>query len=190
MTDTNVVPFLFEGDTLVRSIDRDGEPWFIATDICRALGIQQATRAVQPLDEDEKGMISVHTPGGPQDLLIVSEGGLYTLILRSRAATTAGTAAHRFRKWVTSELLPAIRKTGRYDPRHRQADDEMSQPLSEKRLIVNMFTKIGGPRAGAEKALQLGFKSVPAIEAMLAQKQFSFIVDLDEAPPAASEAIN
>lgn len=190
MTDTSVVPFLFEGDTLIRKVNQNDEPWFDAGDICRALGIKNPSMAVRRLDQDEKGLRETDTPGGKQDVLLVSESGLYALVLRSHMAMKPGTKAHRFRKWVTSELLPAIRKTGRYDRRHRQADDEMSQPLSEKRLIVNMFTKIGGPRAGAEKALQLGFKSVPAIEAMLAQKQFSFVVDLDEAPPAASEAVN
>ena len=78
----------------------------MATDVCRAIGIKQATRAVESLDDDEKGMSSTHTPGGFRSLLIVSEGGLYTLILRSRAATTPGTVQHRFRKWVTSEVLP------------------------------------------------------------------------------------
>jgi prophage antirepressor-like protein len=59
-------------------------------------------------------MCSTDTPGGPQEVVIVSESGLYTLILRSRTATTPGTVQHRFRRWVTSEVLPAIRKTGTY----------------------------------------------------------------------------
>lgn len=192
MTDLHLVPFLFEGDSLIRVEDRNGDPWFVATDVCRTLGIRNAAQAVLPLDEDEKGICSIDTPGGVQELLVVSEGGLYTLILRSRLATTPGEPAHRFRRWVTSELLPTIRKTGKYDPRRRPDSvmDEMLLPIPEKRHIVNMFTRIGGPRAGAEKALQLGFKSVPALDAILAQKQFSFVVDLDESGPSEPAAVN
>ncbi|MGL4490511.1 MAG: BRO-N domain-containing protein [Rhizobiaceae bacterium] len=105
--------FAFE-EHLVRLIMIDDQPWFIATDICRILDINQATRAVEKLDDDEKGVTSIHTLGGKQEVLTVSEGGLYTIILRSRAATTPGSVAHRFRRWVTAEVLPAIRRTGSY----------------------------------------------------------------------------
>jgi len=88
---------------------QDGEPWFVAADVCRVLGIKQATRAVESLDEDERGVTITHTPGGDQRMLIVSESGLYALIFRSRKPV-----AKKFRKWVTAEVLPAIRRTGRY----------------------------------------------------------------------------
>lgn len=190
MTETNVVPFLFEGENLIRVIDRQGEPWFLAADICRSLNVKNASQAVTGLDDDEKATITLCNNEGGQRV-IVSESGLYALVLRSHAAMRPGTTAHRFRKWVTSELLPAIRKTGTYGSGRLQDEtDEMSLSFSEKRLIVNMFTKIGGPRAGAEKALQLGFKGVPALDAVLAQKQFTFVVDLDETPPTVSEAVN
>lgn len=109
MTETNITPFLFEGESLVRVTHVDGQPMFVAADVCRILGIQQATRAVENLDDDEKGVSSIHTPGGPQDVLVVTESGLYALIFRSRKP-----AAVRFRKWVTGEVLPSIRKTGSY----------------------------------------------------------------------------
>lgn len=109
-----VTPFLFDGETLVRVVNRDGDPWFVAADVCACLEIKQASHAVESLDDDEKSVSLRHTPGGMQEVPIVSEGGLYTLILRSRKATTPGTVQHRFRKWVTSEVLPAIRKTGGY----------------------------------------------------------------------------
>lgn len=104
-----VVPFAF-GESLVRVVTRDGQPWFVAVDVCRVLGIRDAHDAVKGLDEDEKGTDVIRTPGGDQQLLIVSESGLYALILRSRKQ-----AARKFRKWVTSEVLPTIRKTGRYE---------------------------------------------------------------------------
>lgn len=115
---TLVQNFVFDDDQPhgLRVVMRGDEPWFVAKDVCAVLGIEQATRAVEPLDDDEKGVSSIHTLGGEQQALIVSEGGLYTLILRSRQATSPGSMAHRFRKWVTAELLPQLRRTGRYAP--------------------------------------------------------------------------
>lgn len=131
-----VVPFSFEGN-VVRTTTRDGDPWFVATDVCRTLGIQQATRAVDPLDDDEKGVSSIHTPGGTQDILVVSEGGLYTLILRSRLATKPGSVAHRFRRWVTAEVLPAIRRQGGYMV---AAPDETPEQLALRAMTVLQAT--------------------------------------------------
>jgi prophage antirepressor-like protein len=102
---------VFEFDSLqLRTTVVDGEPWFAATDICRILGISNTTMALRPLDDDEKGLRRIETPGGAQEINVVNESGLYTLIVRSDKP-----AAKPFRKWVTSEVLPAIRKTGRYD---------------------------------------------------------------------------
>ncbi|WP_142850696.1 BRO family protein [Telmatospirillum sp. J64-1] len=114
-----VTSFVFE-DQPVRSIQRDGEPWFVAADVCAVLDVQQPIRAIERLDEDERSKVSltnISSNGVKQEreFIIVSESGLYTLILRSRKATTHGTIQHRFRRWVTSEVLPAIRKTGRYE---------------------------------------------------------------------------
>lgn len=99
----------------IRVVMIDGEPWFVATDVCIALGIDRT--AIRRLDDDEKGVYLMHTPGGEQKIAIVSESGLYILILRCRDAVKPGTVPHRFRKWVTSEVLPSLRKTGSYsDP--------------------------------------------------------------------------
>ena len=109
-----VVPFGFDGKQ-VRVVVRDGEPWFAGVDVCAALGIVDSSQALSRLDDDEKGGgIQYPTLGGEQTLASVNEAGLYTLALRSRGAMTFGTVAHRFRKWVTGEVLPAIRKTGEY----------------------------------------------------------------------------
>lgn len=106
--------FSFDSSFNIRVIDQNGEPWFVAKDVCDALGLSNSRMALQALDDDEKGVSSTDTPGGMQELAIVNESGLYTLILRCRDATKPGTLPHRFRKWITSEVLPAIRKTGRY----------------------------------------------------------------------------
>jgi len=98
----------------LRVVMRAGEPWFVAADVCRILDLQNPTMAMEKLDADEKGLSSIDTPGGVQNVLVVSEGGYYTLVMRSRDATVPGSVAHRFRRWVTSNVLPSIRKNGGY----------------------------------------------------------------------------
>ena len=93
---------------------RDGEPWFVAKDLCTALEIKNSRDSLGALGEDEKGVALTDTLGGQQKVAIVSEGGMWTLVLRCRDAVTPGTVPFRVRKWVTSEVLPTIRKTGGY----------------------------------------------------------------------------
>ncbi|GIF14835.1 phage antirepressor KilAC domain-containing protein [Actinoplanes teichomyceticus] len=97
-------------DVEVRTVLVDGEPWFVAADVCAILNFRMASDALRNLDEDEKGYALVRTPGGEQRMSTVSESGLYALIFRSR-----NDSAKKFRRWVTDEVLPAIRKTGRYE---------------------------------------------------------------------------
>lgn len=102
-------PVTFDGHD-VTVLEHSGELWFVANEICDVLEIKQPHRAVAGLDDDEKGRHSMTTPGGPQQVTVISESGMYTLILRSRKPQ-----ARPFRRWVTHELLPAIRRTGRYE---------------------------------------------------------------------------
>ena len=97
----------------VRAIERDGEPWFVAADVCRALDVVNSRDAVARLDTDEKNTVVLTdgTPGNPQKT-IVNEPGLYTLILGSRKPE-----AKAFKRWVTHEVIPSIRKTGTYSTR-------------------------------------------------------------------------
>ncbi|WP_199228692.1 Bro-N domain-containing protein [Azospirillum sp. TSH100] len=120
----HLTPFLFEENHLLRSLMIDDEPWFVAVDVCRALGIANSRDAVNKLDDDEKGVGLTDTPGGQQEMAVISESGLYTVILRSRDATTPGTLSHRFRRWVTAEVLPAIRRTGAFRPQPQPLDLE------------------------------------------------------------------
>lgn len=179
-----VTPFLFEGENLLRVFDREGAPWFVAVDVCRTLGIQQATRAVEPLDDDEKGVSSIHTPGGFQEVLVISEGGLYTLILRSRDATKPGTIAHRFRKWVTGEVLPSIRKTGSYEqpaPISPPVDLAFPNwPLDEmrtKKSVSDLYLKLYGVRSAQWITPQMGFPAPPRS-----------LIDAGRQPPLIDEA--
>lgn len=95
----------------VRIIEQNGEPWFVAKDLCQILGIANSRDALTRLDEDEKSSVALTdgTPGNP-NTAIVSESGMYALVLSSRKP-----GAKPFRKWVTSEVLPSIRKTGQSD---------------------------------------------------------------------------
>ena len=87
----------------------DGEPWFVASDIAKALGYGHTPHMTRRLDDDEKGVRSVDTPGGKQSLTVVSEAGLYNAVLGSKIPE-----AKAFQRWVTHEVLPAIRRTGGY----------------------------------------------------------------------------
>lgn len=91
----------------VRTVEEDGEAWFVAKDVCDVLGIK--TEQTRRLDSDEKGLRFIQTPGGEQNMTVISESGLYTLIIRSNKPE-----AKQFRRWVTHEVLPDIRKHGMY----------------------------------------------------------------------------
>jgi anti-repressor protein len=104
----DLMPFTYEGAP-VRTIVVDGDVEFVAADVCRILGHTNPSAAVAGLDDDERGLRIVDTPSGAQQMVTVTEPGLYTLIIRSRKSE-----AKSFRRWVTHEVLPAIRKTGSY----------------------------------------------------------------------------
>lgn len=112
---TEIIPFDFE-EQAVRVVMRDGEPWFVAADVCRVLEIRNTSDAVLRLDDDERDMVNLNTLGltegirGNPNASIISESGLYALTVRSDKPE-----ARRFRKWITAVVLPSIRRTGRYD---------------------------------------------------------------------------
>jgi prophage antirepressor-like protein len=106
---SELTPFAFDGTNVRVITDEAGEPWFVAADVARILGYREARDLTRGLDEDEKGPQIVRTPGGEQSMTTVTEAGLYSAIMRSRVE-----AAKPFRRWVTHEVLPAIRKTGGY----------------------------------------------------------------------------
>lgn len=106
---TGVTPFRFPATgQQVRTIDLDGQPWFVAADVCAVLDLHPG-RALARIDDDEKGVRLTQTPGGMQSLGYVNEPGLYSLILGSRKPE-----ARAFKRWVTHEVLPTIRQTGAY----------------------------------------------------------------------------
>ncbi|HAW3289580.1 TPA: BRO-like protein [Escherichia coli] len=120
MANAQTAIFKFESVNPIRSIIIDGQPWFVAQDVCSALRIQNVTQALEKLDDDERSMFNIGHEHRVifdrrvKEINIISESGLYTLILRCRDAVTPGTIPYRFRKWVTGEVLPQIRRTGSY----------------------------------------------------------------------------
>nr|DAY71494.1 MAG TPA: repressor domain protein [Caudoviricetes sp.] len=110
MQATSLQRFFEENSNVcIRAQVINGEPWFVAKDVCQALLLKNPRQAISALDEDEKGVISMDTLGGRQKMNAVTESGLYELISQSRKPE-----AKPFRKWVTKEVLPALRKTGIY----------------------------------------------------------------------------
>lgn len=103
---------VFENPNLgkVRVVERNGEPWFVAVDVCRVLGIDDTGKAVSRLDDDELTRIKIGSGGQMREAYAVNESGLYALVLGSRKPE-----AKAFKRWVTHEVLPAIRRTGRYE---------------------------------------------------------------------------
>lgn len=99
-----------EKDVQLRTRVIDGNPWFVAKDLCEILELDDVRRAVEPLDDDEKLSGEILQSGQMRSMWLVNESGMYTLIIRSRKPE-----AKKFRKWVTGEVLPSIRKTGRYE---------------------------------------------------------------------------
>lgn len=102
-----IVAFDFESNDVRVVIGQDGEPRFVAADLLSTLNLDR--KALERLDDDEKGVSSIHTPGGQQEMTVVNESGLFNLVLGSRKPE-----AKRFKRWVTHEVLPSIRKTGSY----------------------------------------------------------------------------
>lgn len=109
----------------VRVIMRDGEPWFVAKDVCEILELGNPRSSVALLDDDEKGVHTMDTLGGPQAMVIISESGLYALIFRSRKPE-----AKAFSRWVRQEILPSIRKTGAYGLAAGSGVQELGKTIS------------------------------------------------------------
>lgn len=107
---STIMPLIFpETQKQVRVVLIDGDPWWVTSDVCRVLEIKNPSQALTGLDDDEKGLTTTETPGGSQRLSIINESGLYSMILRSRKAE-----ARAFKRWVTHEVIPSIRRTGAY----------------------------------------------------------------------------
>lgn len=114
----------------------DGEPWWVALDVCNVLEHSNSRMALERLDDDEKGVSSIYTPGGNQAMAVVNEPGLYTLVLGSRKPE-----AREFKRWITHDVIPAIRKHGMYFT-HATAEALMNDP----RALAQVFLALADER--------------------------------------------
>lgn len=130
--------FRYEGSE-IRTIERDGELWWVLKDVCTVFGEQNYRRVAANLDDDEKGVSQINTPGGPQSMTVVNESGVYTALFSMQPQKARGVTdeyikerqekLHDFTRWVTHEVLPSIRKTGSYSIEQRK-------PLSPAELLA------------------------------------------------------
>ncbi|CEG99581.1 phage antirepressor [Propionibacterium freudenreichii] len=141
----SILPFDYHGRE-VRVIDQDGEPWFVASDVSDVLGQSAASSITRMVDGTDKGLHKVQTPGGWQSVVIINESGLYTALIRSNHP-----GAKPFRRWVTDEVLPSIRKRGGY-----LTPAAAEQALTDPDFIIRLATELKTERARvaelAEKA--------------------------------------
>lgn len=181
----NSIPSVFSfKSSEVRTVILNNEPWFIASDVCSVLGMKNHREAIRHLDEDERGVISNDTPSSnqhgsfgtvKQEVSIINESGLYALVLRSRKPE-----AKPFIKWVTKEVLPAIRKTGQYiaAPYSVNASDTLTKEQQD--ALRNLLTESAKQRFPEDTKKQgafimrgwskmkahfkVGYREIPAIE--------------------------
>lgn len=132
-----IIPFSYD-DRPVRVVERDGDPWWVAKDVCNILDIVNIGNVLAALDDDEKDSIHI-TDGnrGNPNKAIVSEAGLYSLILRSRKPE-----ARAFKRWVTHEVLPSIRRRGGY-----LTPEAAEQALTDPDFIIRLATDLKAERA-------------------------------------------
>jgi BRO family, N-terminal domain len=146
----------------IRVVMIAGDPWFVANDICRVLALANSRKAVGDLDDDERGVTISDTLGGLQEMNVVSESGMYSLIFRSRKPE-----ARRFRKWVTSEVLPSLRKTGQYQLHDHEPPPPQAIDLDPSRLVAGVSVirearRLFGPQAARKLWVQVGLPPVVA----------------------------
>ncbi|MFS0655671.1 BRO family protein [Bacillus sp. 179-C3.3 HS] len=174
-------------DHEIRTVLIDGQPWFVAKDLCEVLEIKNNRDALSRLDEDEKGVVLTDTLGGAQELAAVNEPGLYALILSSRKPE-----AKQFKRWITHDVIPTIRQTGQYggpkaltEREQRieslkllletsQRQDEMSKKIStHEKKILELNTKV-------DEQITLDHGEQRRVQKAVATRIYSFTDDKNE----------
>ena len=173
------------GESPVRTVVKGEEVWFVGKDVAEILGYSDASSVVsKKVDVEDKGLAKMATPSGAQEMTIINESGLYSLILASKLP-----AAKSFKRWVTSEVLPTIRKHGAYmtddvlektlkDPDYMIGlitalkDEKLRRVEAEK--TVNILTHVNKTYTATEIAKELGFKSAIALNKDLQNKKIQF----------------
>ncbi|MBH2998898.1 hypothetical protein I5M74_15000 [Serratia marcescens] len=160
--------FSFDSHVNIRALMLNGQPWFIAADVCAALSIKNATQFIDKLESYERSMLNIGRQGSVN---IISESGLYTLILRCRKAMEPGTVPNRFKNWVTQEVLPAIRQTGQYQ--HREPET-LSDLAGTGTTMTVRDARRGKKKTSGKTASRIADACVPVIlEAMRDQYHYA-----------------
>ena len=130
----------------IRTIEKDGEPWFVGKDVAAALGYEKPTDAVRKhVDVEDRGISKMETPSGAQETTIINESGLYSLVLSSKLPT-----AKKFKRWVTSEVIPSIRKHGAY-----MTPDKLEEVMLKPDTLIQLAQNL---KAEQEKRTALEVK--------------------------------
>lgn len=137
----SLIPFTYEGNA-IRTLSIEGEPWFVLADLCAALVVANPRNVSARLADDMKGVRRVDTPGGVQNMTVVSEAGMYEVVIRSDKPEAAA-----FRRWITTEVLPTIRKNGGY-----LTPDAVEQVLTDPDFIIRLASDLKEARAEALRA--------------------------------------
>ena len=188
---TAITPFNFAGCEVRSIADEDGQPWFVGKDVCRALEHTNHNKALGRLPVDERKGVTISYPlGGPQMTTIINEPGVYRLIVTSRVP-----AAERFKHWLVHEVLPALRKTGRYQM-PGSADPLGDVPEETARLWLGLIREsriIGGIKAAKLLWAQSPLPPLPEVPAIVQDDSGmaevsvvrEFLQECTEADPAA-----
>ena len=152
-------------DHEVRTVQKDGEPWFVLKDVCGILSIGNVADVYARLDTDEKGVGQIDTLGGRQNMSIINESGLYNVILRSDKPE-----AKPFRKWVTSEVLPSIRKHGAY-----MTQEKLQEVLCNPDALFQIVSALK-EESDKRKALEIQ-NSALAVDLAIAQPKADYFDD-------------
>ena len=163
MQDLSIQQFESEQFGTIRTTTIDGEPWFVASDIAKALGYRDAERLTRRLDEDEKDTRSVGTLGGNQKMTVINEPGLYNAILGSKIE-----GAKAFKRWVTHEVLPSIRKYGAYITPQTMAD-----MMADPRNIAKVFNALADEQQKVQALTEDNARMLPKAMA------YDAIIDTD-----------
>ena len=152
-------------DSPVRMVNKDGEPFFVAKDLCGVLGLKNSRQVLAALNKEEKGVISMDTNGGTQSVSIVSESGMYKILFKSRKKS-----ATKFLDWVTSEVLPSIRKHGAYLT-DKKAEEVVKDPENTIYELAEALLKEKEEREQAEKQITEYEEAVKSLAVSVVHKE-------------------
>lgn len=172
MTDNSLQVFNSEDFGNVRALAIDNEPWFVAKDVCDALGLSNVGQAIAGLDEDEKSSITINdgTPGNPNKA-IITEAGLYSLVLKSRKPE-----AKAFKRWVTHEVIPSIRAHGMY-----ATPQSIERMLADPDTMIATLKALKAERKRSQALLEDNARLLPKATAFDVQIEASGTMSITEA---------